>query len=48
MHRPRTIALDAFHRLAVAEAAVHGLTVDTVHFHEVGVRFLRLSDSLKL
>lgn len=34
--RAKRIALGAFHRLAVAEAAVHGLTVDTVHFHEVG------------
>ena len=29
-------ALDVFGRLAVAEAAAHGVEVDDVHFHEVG------------
>ncbi|GAA4210139.1 nickel pincer cofactor biosynthesis protein LarC [Actinocatenispora rupis] len=32
----RDTALDAFARLAEAEAAVHGTTPDEVHFHEVG------------
>lgn len=34
--RARDRALDAFHRLATAEAHVHGCAVDEVHFHEVG------------
>lgn len=34
--RVKVRALDAFTRLANAEARVHGMTVDDVHFHEVG------------
>jgi uncharacterized protein (TIGR00299 family) protein len=32
----RTTAMSAFTRLAEAEATVHGIDVDDVHFHEVG------------
>jgi uncharacterized protein (TIGR00299 family) protein len=32
----RAIALDAFARLARAEARIHGTTIEHVHFHEVG------------
>ncbi len=32
----RVAALSAFRRLAEAEAAVHAMTVEEVHFHEVG------------
>ena len=34
--RPRARALEAFARLAEAEAAIHGVAVDDVHFHELG------------
>ena len=34
--RAKATALDAFGRLAQAEAAAHGVEVATVHFHEVG------------
>jgi uncharacterized protein (TIGR00299 family) protein len=34
--RAKERAMAAFERLAVAEAKVHGTTVDKIHFHEVG------------
>jgi uncharacterized protein (TIGR00299 family) protein len=34
--RAKQWSLAIFHRLAEAEAAVHGIAIDQVHFHEVG------------
>ncbi len=32
----KTISLDMFHRIAVAEGKIHGKPISEVHFHEVG------------
>ncbi len=34
--RSRTLALNMFEQIAAAEAKVHGMSIDKVHFHEVG------------
>lgn len=34
--RSRTLALNMFEAIAAAEAKVHGMSIDKVHFHEVG------------
>lgn len=34
--RSRTLALNMFEAIAEAEAKVHGMSIDKVHFHEVG------------
>lgn len=34
--RVKERAIEAFHKIAVAEAAVHETTVEKIHFHEVG------------
>ncbi len=33
---PRNRAIAAFHRLGVVEAGIHGVSIDDIHFHEVG------------
>jgi len=32
----KTMSCEVFHKIAVAEAKIHGTTVDKIHFHEVG------------
>ena len=33
---PKDRAISAFHRLGVVEAGIHGVSLDEIHFHEVG------------
>ena len=33
---PKNRAISAFHRLGVVEAGIHGVSLDEIHFHEVG------------
>ena len=33
---PKSRAVSAFHRLGVVEADIHGVSLDEIHFHEVG------------
>lgn len=33
---PKNRAIQAFHRLGVVEAGIHGVSLDEIHFHEVG------------
>ena len=34
--RPKKLALEIFHRIAVAEGGVHGISTDKISFHEIG------------